>query len=225
MKRILIVEDEKDILKTLEFNLKSEGFNITTADDGKQALEKLQNYKPELIILDVMLPYIDGFSVLRSIKSDEKTKKIPVIMLTARDSEIDKITGLDAGADDYLPKPFSIRELIARINAVLRRYETNEKEQEEITIDELKINLETFEVKIKNEKIDLTAKEFMLLKEFILSKGKVLTKEELFNKVWDMPSDVNTRTLDVHIMNLRKKLKSFGKKIITIKNIGYKIEI
>jgi len=221
MKKILLIEDEEDIATTIEFNLKKEGFEFYHSCDGSEGFEKIKKIKPDIIILDVILPSIDGFSILRKLKIDEELKKIPVIMLTARDQEIDKITGLELGADDYVSKPFSIRELIARIKTVLRRYE-KDKDYKEFKFKDLYINFESFEVRIKNEKIQLTTKEFMLLRELVNSTNKVLTRGYLLNAVWNISEDIDTRTVDVHIMSLRKKLKKYSALIETIKNIGYK---
>ncbi len=224
-KKVIIVDDEEDILNTLEFNLKKEGFEVIKSKSGIEGLEKIKTFKPDIVILDIMLPGMDGFSVLRNLKIDKATSSIPVIMLTARDSEIDKINGLESGADDYLSKPFSVRELIARIKVVLKRYNIDEKVNSDFLFDEFYINFEKYQVYVKGKEIKLTTKEFELLKEFVLSKGKVLTRDYLLNKVWDMPSNVDTRTVDVHIMNLRKKLKEYGRLIETIKNIGYRFRI
>jgi DNA-binding response OmpR family regulator len=222
--KILLIEDEEDIANALEFNLRKEGFEFYHSIDGSEGFEKIKKLKPDLVILDVILPSMDGFSVLRKIKSEKDLKKVPVIMLTARDQEIDKITGLELGADDYVSKPFSIRELLARVKAVARRY-NKEEDNKEFKFKDLYINFESFEVKIRNEKILLTTKEFLLLKELINSKNKVLTREYLLNTVWNISDDIDTRTVDVHIMTLRKKLKKYSYLIETIKNIGYKFNI
>jgi two-component system alkaline phosphatase synthesis response regulator PhoP len=221
--KILLIEDEEDIASAIEFNFRKEGFEFYHSIDGIDGFEKAKKIKPDIIILDVILPSMDGFSILRKLKLNEDTKKIPVIMLTARDSEIDKITGLELGADDYVSKPFSIRELLARVKAVARRY--NKEDNKEFRFKDLYINFESFEVKIRNEKILLTTKEFLLLKELINSKNKVLTREYLLNTVWNVSDDIDTRTVDVHIMTLRKKLKKYSYLIETIKNIGYKFNI
>jgi len=222
--KILLIEDEEDIASAIEFNFRKEGFEFYHSIDGIDGFEKAKKIKPDIIILDVILPSMDGFSILRKLKLNEDTKKIPVIMLTARDSEIDKITGLELGADDYVSKPFSIRELLARIKAVARRYK-KEEDNKEFKFKDLYINFDSFEVRIKNEKILLTTKEFLLLKELINSKNKVLTREYLLNTVWNVSDDIDTRTVDVHIMTLRKKLKKYSYLIETIKNIGYKFNI
>jgi DNA-binding response OmpR family regulator len=222
--KILLIEDEEDIASAIEFNFRKEGFEFYHSIDGIDGLEKAKKIKPDIIVLDVILPSMDGFSILRKLKLNEDTKKIPVIMLTARDTEIDKITGLELGADDYVSKPFSIRELLARVKAVARRY-NREEDNKEFKFKDLYINFDSFEVKIKNEKILLTTKEFLLLKELINSKNKVLTREYLLNTVWNIQDDIDTRTVDVHIMTLRKKLKKYSYLIETIKNIGYKFNI
>ncbi len=224
-KKVIIVDDEEDILNTLEFNLKKEGFEVIKSKSGIEGLEKIKTFKPDIVILDIMLPGMDGFSVLRNLKIDKATSSIPVIMLTARDSEIDKINGLESGADDYLSKPFSVRELIARIRVVLKRYNKEEGLSLDFSFNDLYINFERYQVYIKGTEVKLTSKEFELLKEFVLSGGRILTKDYLLNRVWNMPSDIETRTVDVHIMNLRKKLGKYGKLIETVKNIGYRFKI
>lgn len=223
MKKVIVVEDEIDISKNIEFNLKKEGFSVSSINDGKDAFDKIKEILPDLIILDIMLPNIDGLTILRYLKNDPQTKKIPVIILTAKSSETDKISGFEFGADDYISKPFSIRELIARIKAVLRRYE--KEEGDIIHFQDLTLDNGSFEVKIGEKKIELTKKEFLLLKELLKAKGKVLTKEYLLKEVWDSPANIETRTIDVHVMNLRKKLKKYASRIKTIKNIGYKFDI
>jgi len=222
--KILLIEDEEDIASAIEFNFRKEGFEFYHSIDGIDGLEKVKKIKPDIIILDVILPSMDGFSILRKLKLNEDTKKIPVIMLTARDSEIDKITGLELGADDYVSKPFSIRELLARVKAVARRY-NKEENNKEFKFKDLYINFDSFEVRIKNEKISLTTKEFLLLKELINSKNKVLTREYLLNTVWNILDNIDTRTVDVHIMTLRKKLKKYSYLIETVKNMGYKLNL
>lgn len=220
--RIFIAEDEPDILHTLQYNLRKEGFEIDSSTDGTKALEKLLTSLPDLAILDIMLPGIDGLSLCRAIRARRETSSIPIIMLTARDSEIDKITGLENGADDYVTKPFSIRELIARIKALLRRYKAAQPPAI-IKSGEIEMDTEAVKVTAGKKEIRLTAKEFFIFREMLENKGKVISREALLGKIWDTgeASELDTRTVDVHVMNLRKKLGKAGSRIVTVKNFGY----
>ncbi|MFA5271857.1 MAG: response regulator [Candidatus Omnitrophota bacterium] len=223
---ILIVEDEKDIVKMLDYNLKKEGFKTLSAHDGEDALDLAAKDQPNLIILDLMLPGMDGLEVCKTLKKENKTASIPIIMLTAKSQETDKIVGLELGADDYVTKPFSPRELIARIKAVLRRAKDKDKLTEIIKIGDLIIDLSRIAVSIKNKPIELTAKEFELLKTLIKAKGRVLSRDHLLDAIWgfDNAVEIQTRTVDVHIRTLRKKLKSEAGRIVTVKNYGYRFE-
>lgn len=221
---ILIVEDEKDIVKMLDYNLKKEGYKVITADDGEDALDAAKTKHPDLILLDLMLPGVDGLEVCKELKNERKTKSIPVIMLTAKAQESDKIVGLELGADDYVTKPFSPRELIARIKAVLRR--GKEKLPEVLKLGDLGLDFSKIEVTIKDKPVELTSKEFELLKALIQAKGRVLSRDYLLDNVWGFNHaiEIQTRTVDVHIRTLRKKLKSAAKYILTVKNYGYRFE-
>lgn len=223
---ILIVEDEKDIAKMLEYNLRKEGFKTLMAQDGEEALSAIKQNHPSLIILDLMLPGIDGLEVCKSLKNNTKTSSIPIIMLTAKSQESDKIVGLELGADDYMTKPFSPRELIARIKAVLRRMKEKDKLPELFKIDELKIDFSKIAVFVKDKPVELTAKEFELLRTLIQAKGRVLSRDYLLDTIWGFnhAMEIQTRTVDVHIRTLRKKLKTQAKRIITVKNYGYRFE-
>ncbi|MCT4593369.1 MAG: response regulator transcription factor [Anaeromicrobium sp.] len=226
-KNILVVDDEIHILELLKYNLESNGFSVVTAEDGQEAIEKLEE-NIDLVLLDVMLPILDGIETLKIIK--EKKKNLPVIMVTAKGEEIDTVIGLEVGADDYITKPFRIRELIARIKAVLRRSESQgEKKEEtvEITIEDIKINEESREVSIKDEKIDLPKKEFELLLLLVKNKEKVFTRESLLEKIWGYDYYGETRTVDVHIRNLRKKLEGskVSSYIKTLRGVGYKLSV
>jgi two-component system alkaline phosphatase synthesis response regulator PhoP len=224
--KILIVEDEKDIVKMLEYNLKKEGFRTSSACDGEDALELANKEHPDLILLDLMLPGIDGLEVCKALKKESKTAAIPIVMLTAKTQEVDKVLGLELGADDYMTKPFSPRELIARIKAVLRRVKDKEKLPEIIRIGDLVIDFSKILVTLKNKPVELTSKEFELLKTLIQAKGRVLSRDYLLDTIWgfDHAVEIQTRTVDVHIRTLRKKLKSEAKYIITVKNYGYRFE-
>lgn len=223
---ILIVEDEKDIVKMLEYNLGKEGFKTLSVHDGEDALDSVGANCPSLIILDLMLPGMDGLEVCKTLKADGKTSSIPVIMLTAKSQESDKIVGLELGADDYMTKPFSPRELIARIKAVLRRTKEKETLPEVLKIGDLMVDFSKIKVAVKEKNIELTSKEFELLKTLIKAKGRVLSRDYLLDNIWgfDNAVEIETRTVDVHIRTLRKKLKSEAKRILTVKNYGYRFE-
>ncbi|MDD5422355.1 MAG: response regulator transcription factor [Candidatus Omnitrophota bacterium] len=223
---ILLVEDEKDIVKMLEYNLKKEGFKTISVRSGEDAGAAVKSGRPDLIILDLMLPGIDGLEVCKVLKADPKTTVIPVIMLTAKSQESDKIVGLELGADDYITKPFSPRELIARIKAVLRRAGDKGKPQDILKAGDLVIDLSRIAVTVKGKAIELTSKEFELLKTLIKAKGRVLSRDYLLDNIWgfDQASEIQTRTVDVHITTLRKKLKGESGRIVTVKNYGYRFD-
>lgn len=225
--KILIVEDERDIIKMLEYNLKKESFKVISAGDGEEALDLAVRQKPDLILLDLMLPGMDGLEVCKALKKESKVAAIPIIMLTAKGQESDKVVGLELGADDYMTKPFSPRELIARIKAVLRRVTEKEKLPEIFQIGDLKIDFAKICVTVKDKPVELTAKEFELLKTLLKAKGRVLSRDYLLDTIWgfDHAMEIQTRTVDVHIRTLRKKLKTASKYIITVKNYGYRFEI
>jgi two-component system, OmpR family, alkaline phosphatase synthesis response regulator PhoP len=223
---ILIVEDEKDIAKMLDYNLKKEGYKTLVAHDGEDAVDTAITKQPDLILLDLMLPGMDGLEVCKTLKGESKTALLPIIMLTAKSQESDKVVGLELGADDYVTKPFSPRELMARIKAVLRRMKEKDKLPEVIKIGELRIDFSKIAVTVKNKLVELTAKEFELLKALIKVKGRVLSRDYLLDNIWgfDHALEIQTRTVDVHIRTLRKKLKSVSKRIVTVKNYGYRFE-
>ncbi len=224
--KILIVEDEKDIVKMLDYNLKKEGFKVLAVSDGEGGLALANRELPDLVILDLMLPGMDGLEVCKALKKESKTASIPIIMLTAKSQESDKVIGLELGADDYVVKPFSPRELIARIKAVLRRAKVKDKLPEVLRIGELTIDFSKISVAVKNKAVELTAKEFELLKTLIKAKGRVLSRDFLLDTIWgfDNAVEIQTRTVDVHIRTLRKKLTSEAKHIVTVKNYGYRFE-
>ena len=224
--KILIVDDEKDIVKMLDYNLKKEGFRTLSAHDGEDALDLASRERPDLIVLDLMLPGMDGLEVCKALKKESKLASIPVIMLTAKKQETDKVVGLELGADDYVTKPFSPRELIARIKAVLRRSQEKEKLPVLLKIGDLTIDFAKIQVSVKNKSAQLTSKEFELLKTLIQARGRVLSRDYLLDTIWgfDHAVEIQTRTVDVHIRTLRKKLKNEAKRIITVKNYGYRFE-
>lgn len=224
MEKILVVEDEKNIRELIKFNLENAGFEVLTAIDGKAALEKLSE-DIKLVVLDLMLPEIDGMEVCRQMRADKKLRQIPIIMLTAKGDEVERILGLEMGADDYMTKPFSPRELIARIKAIFRRIEelkTDKLEffEEVIEVFDLKLDVPRHEVYYQDEKIILTPKEFELLKYLIINQGRVLSRDLLLEKIWGYEYAGDTRTVDVHIRRLRKKIKA--EYIATVRGVGYK---
>lgn len=224
--KILIVEDEKDIVKMLRYNLEKEGFKVIDARDGEDAMDAAVRQRPDLILLDLMLPGMDGLEVCKALKKETKTISIPVIMLTAKSQESDKVVGLELGADDYITKPFSPRELIARIKAVLRRVNEKEKLPEIFQAGDLKIDFSKISVSVKDKPVELTSKEFELLKTLLKARGRVLSRDFLLDTIWgfDHAMEIQTRTVDVHIRTLRKKIKNASKYIITVKNYGYRFE-
>lgn len=224
--KILIVDDEKDIVKMLDYNLKKDGFRTVSCYDGEDALDLAKREHPDLVILDLMLPGIDGLEVCKTLKADGKTRQVPIIMLTAKSQESDKIVGLELGADDYVTKPFSPRELIARVKAILRRSKEKEELPEILNIGDLTIDFSKISVSVVGKPVELTAKEFELLKTLIKAKGRVLSRDYLLDTIWgfDHAMEIQTRTVDVHIRTLRKKLKKASKYIITVKNYGYRFE-
>lgn len=224
--KILIVEDEKDIVKMLDYNLKKEGFRTLSVHDGEDALDVANREHPDLVILDLMLPGMDGLEVCKALKKENKTASIPIIMLTAKSQESDKVIGLELGADDYVTKPFSPRELIARIKAVLRRMKEKDKLPEVLKKGDLTIDFSKISVAVKGKPVELTAKEFELLKTLLSAKGRVLSRDYLLDTIWgfDNAMEIQTRTVDVHIRTLRKKLKSESSRIVTVKNYGYRFE-
>jgi two-component system alkaline phosphatase synthesis response regulator PhoP len=223
---ILVVDDEEHIVELLKFNLQTQGYNIETSYDGLDAFIKVRELKPDLILLDRMLPNMDGLEVLKKIREDDSTKNIPVKMLTAKTMEKDKIEGLEVGADDYISKPFSVKEVLARVKAVLRRYNFNKPEKKTfIELGDIKIDLQNYEVFKDSKKIDLTLKEFELLKLLVQNKGKVLSRNFLLDKIWGYEYFGETRTVDVHIRHLRKKIEDDQKYIETIRGVGYRINL
>jgi phosphate regulon transcriptional regulator PhoB len=225
--KILIVDDERDIIKMLDYNLKKEGFRVISAYDGEDAIDSALKERPDLIVLDLMLPGLDGLEVCKTIKKENKTANIPIIMLTAKAQEADKIVGLELGADDYITKPFSPRELIARIKAVLRRVKEKGDLPEILKIGMLSIDFSKIQVSVGGKPVELTSKEFELLKTLIKAKGRVLSRDYLLDTIWgfDHAIEIQTRTVDVHIRTLRKKLKRAAEYIVTVKNYGYRFEL
>lgn len=224
--RILIIEDEVNIIELLRYNLEENGYVVEFATDGLKGLECVKTFQPQLILLDLMLPGLDGIEVCKKIKQSELSEQIPIIMLTAKSTETDKVLGLEIGADDYLTKPFSIRELLARIKVVLKRTQTITKSKETVyKIHDLLLDCDKHEVKMRNEEVQLTFKEFELLKLLVENRGRVLTRDQLLDEIWGYEYYGETRTVDVHIRHLRKKLDDTQSHYIeTIRGVGYKMK-
>ncbi len=220
--RIAVVDDEPDIIHLLSIHLKKAGFSVESFLNGGSLLRFLATSVPDLVILDLMLPDFDGFEVCKMMKSDQRYSSIPIIMLTAKGQETDKVTGLELGADDYLTKPFSPRELIARVKAVLRR--TAPTEQVTISIGNITIDPENFEVLVGQESINLTPVEFKILHLLAHNRGKVFTRERILDHLWGNEKAVIDRTVDVHIKNLRDKLGPAGDMIRNVRGVGYKLQ-
>ena len=219
---ILVVDDEKNIVQLARLYLTNEGYRVETAFDGKQALERAKSVRPDLIVLDIMMPEMDGLTVVQELR---KTSKVPVIMLTARGEDIDRIVGLEVGADDYMAKPFNPRELVARVKAVLRRSQGEREAPEVIEVDGLRIDAASREVTLDGQEIHLRAKEFELLSAFAQHKGTVLDRERLLRLVWGADYYGDTRTIDVHVAWLREKLGGSNVKIQTVWGVGYKLVV
>ncbi len=223
--KVLIIDDEEHIVELLRYNLEKAGYEVIVANNGTEGWRMAKEKAPLLILLDVMLPLMDGLDVCKNLRREDKTKSIPIIMLTAKSEEIDKILGLELGADDYITKPFSVRELLARIKAVLRRIESETEEDATFSFDDVLINFDKYLVTKSNEKVDLTLKEYELLEILIKNRGKVLKRDLLLDKIWGYEYGGETRTIDVHIRHLRQKLESDDKNpayIETVRGIGYR---
>ena len=221
---VLIVDDEKSIVEAVRYTLDKEGFRTLVAHDGARAIELARRDLPDLLVLDWMLPEQDGLEVCRVLKADERTRRIPLIMLTVKGSETDKVLGLEMGADDYMTKPFSPRELVARVKAVLRRQLSAGVSSERFQLGTLRVDWGAFVVTVKGKSVALTPKEFELLRALIEAKGRVLSREKLLERVWgyDRAIEIETRTVDLHISQLRKKLGPAGRAILTVKQAGYR---
>ena len=221
--KILIIEDEPDIRKTIEYNLSREGFEILTAASLKEGRELLDK-SFSLLVLDLMLPDGSGLDLCRELKSNQELMNIPIVILTAKDDEVDKVVGFELGADDYVTKPFSVRELILRIKAILKRGSSQKNETVEIErqFGDLVIDIDSHEVFVNKEQISLTALEFRLLSQLIDRRGRVQSRDQLLSDVWGYSAEVTTRTVDTHIKRLREKLGTMGKYVQTIRGVGYK---
>lgn len=221
---IFCVEDDSNIRELVVYTLESTGFQAKGFEEGKSFLEALALETPDLILMDIMLPGEDGISLLKHLKNSSKTKNIPVIMVTAKGAEYDKVKGLDLGADDYVTKPFGMMELVSRIKAVLRRSGIAEKKTDDIiTSDNLEIDTKKHEVRADGEVISLTLKEYELLKRLMENPNIVMTRDSLLEEIWGYDFDGETRTVDVHVRTLRQKLGNCGERIETVRGVGYRI--
>ena len=221
--KILIVEDEPNMVAGLRDNFEYEGYKVITAGDGVEGLERAFADSPDLVVLDVMMPRMSGLDVCRQLKA--RRPSIPVIMLTARGQEVDKVVGLELGADDYVTKPFSIRELLARVKAVLRRARTLPREQEHLSFGDVEVDLRKHQVQRRGQAVEFSAKEFQLLKYFLCHPGEALSRDRLLDEVWGYERYPTTRTVDAHIVRLRQKLEPNPEEprfILTVHGVGYK---
>lgn len=221
--KILVVDDEEDLCEILQFNLETEGYTVDVAYSAEEALEKnITDY--QLLLLDVMMGEMSGFKMARILRENPLTEKIPIVFLTAKDTENDKLTGFNIGADDYISKPFSIREVLARVKAVLRRVDGDKITQKILKYEELVMNVDSKKVTLKGEEVPFTKKEFEILKLFLENKNRVFTREEILSRVWSDEVIVLDRTIDVNITRLRKKIGNYGKQIVTRLGYGYCFE-
>jgi len=225
---ILIIEDEEHIVELIKFNLENNGYKVSFALDGQKGLDLIESEQPDLVLLDLMLPKVDGIDICNRVKNNKNLKDIPIIMLTAKSGETDKIIGLEIGADDYITKPFSVRELLARIKVVLRRYHATKDVNLEgtLSVEDLTIDIDKHEVSRAGQVFELTLKEFELLRILALNKGRVLSRSYLLDEIWGYDYFGETRTVDVHIRHLRSKIEggSDKKYIETVRGVGYKIK-
>ncbi|MBI5246872.1 MAG: response regulator transcription factor [Elusimicrobia bacterium] len=223
--KVLVVEDDKNLVKLIKYNLEKEGWRVASAPDGEAGLAALRKERPDLVVLDAMLPKLDGFELLKIIRRESR---VPVGMLTARKEEMDRVLGLELGADDYVTKPFGVRELIARVKALLRRAAPAESSAPGglLKAGGIELDPERYEVRVRGKELVLTTKEFEFLKLLLQSGGRALTRDQLLEKVWgyDKSMDIDTRTIDQHVARLREKLGSEGKIVATVKNVGYRIK-
>jgi len=224
--KILVVEDDKDISRLLKYNLDKEGYRVSAALDGETGLALFRKERPDLVMLDVMVPKLDGFGFLKTVRQESKT---PVLMLTARKDEVDRVLGLELGADDYVTKPFSVREVIARVKAILRRVgdQAQSPAVSVLRAGELEVDVERYETRVKGKPVTLTSKEFEFLKCLIQAGGRAMSRDALLEKIWgyDRSMEIDTRTIDQHIARLREKLGSEASRIVTVKNVGYRLKL
>ena len=223
MKKALVVEDDPDIVELIDHYLRAEGFEVEALGDGRQALERLRAGGHDVVILDLQLPGLDGLSLCAELRRDKRTRSLPVIMLTARGDEADRVVGLEVGADDYVVKPFSPKELVARVRALMRRLDRHEDEEAPIVLGPLEIDGARHTVRWEGQPVHLTAKEFALLVALVEANGRVLSRQALLERVWGYSYAEGTRTVDVHVRRLREKLPGIAGRLTTVKSLGYRI--
>jgi len=224
MPKVLIIEDDRDISGLIDHCLSAEGFRVSVAADGAEGLKRAKATPPDLLILDLMLPSLDGLDVCKALRAAPATAALPIIMLTAKGEESDKVIGLELGADDYLTKPFSPKELVARVKSLLRRKTRHEGAAPVYIYKELRLDRDRHEVTHRGKEVQLTAKEFALLQQLLENPGRVLTRQALLDRVWGYQADVTTRTVDVHVRRLREKIPLLTDAIQTVKSLGYKLK-
>ena len=223
MPKILVVDDEPDAIDLIKFNLKGAGYDVLTAVDGDEALKKARSLLPDLIVLDLMLPEVDGLEVCKILRRDQRVSATPILMLTAKAAEIDRVLGLELGADDYVTKPFSPRELVLRVKRLLRNGQPAAgAKQDEITLKELSLDIPRHQAAVKGRPIDLTATEFRLLTVLVQRRGRVQSREQLLQDVWEYDNLIDTRTVDTHMRRLREKLGAAAKYLDTVRGVGYR---
>ncbi len=220
--RILVVDDEPDLLELVRFNLSQAGFDVDTAETGREGLDRVQRARPQLMVLDVMLPDLSGTEVCRQIRSDPELRGMPILMLTARSEEVDRVVGFELGADDYVTKPFSPRELTLRVQAILRRTRSDSAESPVLQHGLLVLDAERHRCAVHGDNVDLTAKEFGLLSTLMRKPGRVMSRERLLDEVWGSDVTVTARTIDTHLKRLREKLGAAGDLIETVRGVGYR---
>lgn len=218
---VLIVEDEADVVDLLRYNLSKAGFSVLVAKDGLQGLEMARKNRPDIIVLDIMLPGMDGYAVCKALKKDPGTESLPIVMLTAKSELNERVHGLEIGADDYVTKPFSPRELVLRVQALLRRLHTS-NQGDALEVDDFQVNKSTFEIRLKGQRLELTVTEFKLLTLLIERRGRTMSRDTLLFDVWGYQNAIDTRTVDTHIRRLREKLGLHSSRLETIRGEGYR---
>jgi two-component system phosphate regulon response regulator PhoB len=221
--RVFVVEDEPDIAEVLEYNLQKEGYEVEIAHRGDTALEAIRRDPPDLLILDLMLPGLDGLELTRALKRESQTSQVPILMLTAKGDEVDRIVGFELGADDYIAKPFSPREVVLRVKAVLRRLQPEVPDEDELALGDIDLDVAGHRLCIAGEEVPLTATEFRLLKLLMERAGRVQTRGQLLSDVWGYAEDIDSRTVDTHIRRLRRKLGAEAQRVETVIGVGYRL--
>lgn len=222
MTKILVVDDEPDAIELIKFNLKAAGYEVLTAADGEEALKKARSALPDLIVLDLMLPEVDGLEVCKILRRDSRVSATPIIMLTAKAAEIDRVLGLELGADDYVTKPFSPRELVLRVKRLLRTGPATNEKTDQITVKDLSLDIPRHQASVKGRSIELTATEFKLLTVLVQRRGRVQSREQLLQDVWEYDNLFDTRTVDTHVRRLREKLGVAARYVDTVRGVGYR---